>query len=300
MQDLERSEAGRGLALGISAYLLWGVFPVYFKAMSMVPPLQVTAHRIVWSTLFMFLVICLARRWDGIRTAVMDRSSVQILMATSLLIGLNWLVFVIAIEHGQVLQCSLGYYFSPLVSTMLGVVFLKERLRRAQIISLMLACLGVLILTVHAGVFPWLGLSLAVTFSSYGLLRKVVKADSIVGLTVETFLLAPLACGYLVYLAWQGTGVFQTAGTDIDLLLIGSGAVTAVPLLLFVAAARRLKLATIGFLQYLAPTINFFLAVLLYNETFSRVHLISFVCIWLGVALYSWDAYRLVTKLRRQ
>jgi len=292
-------EAGSGLLYGVIAYLVWGFFPIYFKAIGAVPPLQVVSHRIVWSVGFLSLLICRRSRWNDIREALAERSSLLILVATACLIATNWLVFIIAVEHGQVLQSSLGYFITPFVSVLLGLLFLKERLRRLQLASLLLAAAGVITLTVRYGSFPWTALILALTFGSYGLLRKVVKADSLTGLTVETVLLAPIAAGYLLFVAWQGEGVFLVAGMQTNLLLLSAGVITAVPLLLFAAAARRLRLATIGFLQYITPTMHFLLAVLVYDEPFTNAHLVSFLLIWTGLAFYSWDAYLALAKSRR-
>ncbi len=297
--EKQHPEAGTGLCFGIIAYLVWGFFPVYFKAIASVPPLQVVSHRIVWSVLFLCLLITLRRSWSDIRVVMADRKSLLILIATALLIATNWLVFIIAVEHGEVLQSSLGYFITPFVSVLLGFLFLKERLRRLQLAGLFCAAAGVIILTLRNGSFPWTALILALTFGSYGLLRKVVAADSLSGLFVETLLLAPLAFGYLLFVGIKGVGAFPAAGMRLDLLLAAAGFVTAIPLLLFSAAARRLRLATIGFLQYLTPTLHFLLAVLLYCEPFNSTHLAGFLLIWTGLVAYSWDAYRAVTGARR-
>jgi chloramphenicol-sensitive protein RarD len=288
----QHPDAGAGLLYGIIAYLVWGFFPIYFKMITSVPPLQVVSHRITWSVVFLALLISWRGRWNDIRGALAERSSLFILVASALLIASNWLVFIIAVEHDQVLQSSLGYFISPFVSVLLGFIFLKERMRRLQTAGLFLAAAGVLIITVRNGSFPWTALTLALTFGSYGLLRKVVKVDSLTGLTVETIFLAPIACGYLLFVAWRGEGAFLAGGPQISLLLASTGIVTAVPLLLFASAARRLRLATIGFLQYITPTFHFLLAVLVYDEPFSTVHLASFLLIWAGLVAYSWDAYR--------
>jgi chloramphenicol-sensitive protein RarD len=288
----EHPQAGTGLGYGIIAYLIWGFFPVYFKAIASVPPLQVVSHRIVWSVLFLCLLISRRNRWHDIRSVMANRKSLFILLGTALLIATNWLVFIMAVEQGEVLQSSLGYFITPFVSVLLGFFFLKERLRRLQLAGLFFAATGVLILTLRSGSFPWTALILALTFGSYGLLRKVVAADSLSGLTVETLILAPAAFGYLLFVTWQGNGAFPAAGLRIDLLLASAGFVTAIPLLLFSAAARRLRLATIGFLQYLTPTLHFLLALLLYREPFNLSHLTSFLLIWTGLTAYSWDAYR--------
>lgn len=299
-QQSQHPEAGKGLLYGIIAYLAWGFFPIYFKSIASVPPLQVVSHRIAWSVLFLALLISRRGGWGDIRDALSSRGSLLTLVGTSLLIATNWLVFIIAVEHGQVLQSSLGYFITPFVSVLLGFLFLKERLRRLQLAALLLAAAGVLILTFRLGSFPWTALILALTFGSYGLLRKVVKADSLTGLAVETLLLAPLACGYLLFVAWRGEGAFVAAGVQISLLLSAAGVITATPLLLFSAAARRLRLSTIGFLQYITPTLHFLLAVLVYDEQFTPTHLASFMLIWAGLAAYSLDAWRALTVSRQQ
>ncbi len=292
-QRTQHPEARTGLTFGVIAYLVWGFFPVYFKAIASVPPLQVVSHRIFWSILFLALLISRRNRWSDILAVTKNKSSLLILAGSALLIATNWLVFIVAVEHGEVLQSSLGYFITPFVSILLGVIFLKERLRRLQLGALTLAATGVLIIALHGGSIPWTALTLALTFGSYGLLRKVVAADSLCGLTLETLLLAPAALAYLLLVTWQGKGAFPGAGLRVDLLLASAGFVTAIPLLLFSAATRRLRLATIGFLQYLTPTLHFLLAVLLYHEPFSLIHLASFILIWGGLAAYSWDAYRM-------
>lgn len=292
-------EAGTGLLLGLFAYLIWGGFPVYFKALGSVPPLQVVSHRIVWSVVFLSLLLVRQEGRRDLCRALRDRKSMLLLVTTSLLIATNWLVFIIAVGHAQVLQSSLGYFITPFVSVLLGVLFLRERLRGMQLASFILAALGVVLLTVQYGSFPWVALILAATFGSYGLFRKVVQVDSLTGLTVETYLLGPLALAYLLYVGWRGQGAFLHSGLQVDILLMLAGVVTAIPLLLFAAAARRLRLATIGFLQYITPTMHFLLAVLVYGEPFNRAHLASFLFIWGGLCLYSVDAYWAMHAARR-
>jgi chloramphenicol-sensitive protein RarD len=299
-QHPSHAEAGTGLLYGVFAYLIWGFFPVYFKAFGSVPPLQIVSHRIVWSVVFLLLLSLRPGRWEDIRRAMTDWRSLLILVTTAILIATNWLVFIIAVGHGQVLQSSLGYFITPFVSVLLGMIFLKEQLRRLQLVSLLLAATGVITLTVRHGSIPWSALILALTFGSYGLLRKVVKTDALAGLTVETIVLTPVACAFLIFAAWRGEGAFLMGGLKINLLLMSAGVATAVPLLLFAAAARRLRLATIGFLQYITPTLHFLLAVAVYGEPFSSAHLTSFLCIWAGLICYSWDAWRALTTQRMQ
>lgn len=280
-----------GLGYGLLAYLIWGFFPVYFKALSSVPPLQILCHRIAWSVLFLLIIISLLGRWQTIRSAFHDLRALALLSVSALLIAINWLVFIIAVGHGQVIQSSLGYFITPFVSVLLGFLFFQERLRRLQLFSLLFATGGVLLLTIQYGRVPWTAFILALTFGSYGLLRKIVTVDSLTGLMIETLLLGPLALGYLFFVSWHGSGVFPTPGTTLNILLALSGVATAVPLLLFASAARRLRLATIGFLQYITPTFHFLLAVLLYKEPFTQTHLGSFLFIWGGLCCYSYDAW---------
>lgn len=283
-------DSRRGVALGLAAYLTWGSFPVFFKAMAGATPMEIVSHRIFWSAVFLLVLVACFRRLGDLWRVVRDRSILLTLAGSTLLIATNWLVFIHAVQHGEVLQSSLGYFITPLISVLLGLIFLRERLNRWQQASVLLALLGVAHLTFEYGRVPWIALVLAVSFGLYGLLRKLARVDAMLGLTVETLLLAPLALGYLSYLGLQGQGAFLAGALRLDILLPLSGMVTAIPLLCFVGAARRLRLATIGFLQYITPSLHFILAVGLYGEPFSRGNLISFLSIWAGLGLYSWDA----------
>lgn len=287
-----QQSAAAGVGYGILANLIWGFFPVYFKALAGVLPLQVVCHRIIWSVFFLLLIICLRGQLGMIRDTLHDRHATVLLLTSALMIATNWLVFVFSVERAQIIQSSLGYFITPFVSVLLGYLFLKEQLSRLQLVSLLLAAVGVLLLTLQYGRLPWIAVVLAITFGSYGLLRKIVTVDSLTGLTVETLLLGPAALGYLVMASWHGTGAFPAAGLQTNSLLVLAGVVTAVPLLLYASAARRLRLATVGFLQYITPTFHFLLAVLLYKEPFTQSHLVSFLLIWSGLCCYSYDAYR--------
>lgn len=290
-----KAEARRlGVIYGLAAYLCWGFFPVYFKSVKIVPPLEMVSHRIVWSLLFLLLLITWKRAWPSMLQLLSMPKSMAVLFATTLLIATNWLVFIYAISVGEVLQSSLGYFINPLVSVLLGFLFLHERLQRPQWISLALATCGVLYLAVEYGQVPWIALILALSFGLYGLIRKALHVEPLVGLTVETLLLAPVAVFYLVLLHKEGTGIFLARSATLDTLIPMSGIVTAVPLLLFAAAAKKLRLATIGFLQYITPTMHFLLAVTIFGETFTHTHLISFLFIWAGLVLYSVHAYRTI------
>jgi chloramphenicol-sensitive protein RarD len=291
----DTAEARRqGVIYGLAAYLCWGFFPVYFKAVKLVPPMEMVAHRILWSLAFLLLLITWKGAWRTMLALLAKPKFLAALTASTLLIATNWLVFIYAVSVGEVLQSSLGYFINPLVSVLLGFVFLGERLERVQWLSLVLAVTGVVYLALQFGRMPWISLILAVSFGLYGLIRKALHVEPLVGLTVETLLLAPIALVYVLKLHQNGTGIFLASSTKLDLLIPMSGIMTAIPLLLFAAAAKRLRLATIGFLQYITPTMHFLLAVIVYGETFTHTHLISFLFIWSGLALYSMHAYRTV------
>lgn len=286
----EAAATRQGVLCGLAAYLVWGFFPVYFRAVKHVPPLEVVSHRIVWSMLFLMLLVTVTRRWGEVGGAVRTSRTILTLCGTTLLIAANWLIFIFAIERGEVLQSSLGYFMTPLVNVFLGFALLGERLRRWQIVSLVLAAAGVLVLALRVGQIPWIALVLAVTFGLYGLLRKTVAVDSLVGLSIETFLAGPVALVFLGWLDVTGKGAFLAGSLHDNIILPLAGVVTAVPLLWFTAAARRLRLATMGFLQYITPSIQFILAVWAFGERFTPTHLTAFGCIWGGLALYSWSA----------
>jgi len=279
-----------GVGLGLTAYLIWGSFPIFFKALEGAVPLEIVCHRIFWSLVFLFILVTIRHQPGQVLNALRNRQILLTLCGSTLLIATNWLVFIYAVQHDEVLQSSLGYFITPLISVLLGCIFLRERLNRWQLCSVLLALAGVLILATHHSRFPWIALVLAITFGLYGLLRKVARVEAMIGLTVETLLLGPIAFGYIIYLTIQHQSAFLAGSLQLDLLLPLSGVVTAVPLLLFVAAARRLQLATIGFLQYLTPSLHFILAVVIYNEPFSQGHLVSFLFIWTGLGIYSGDA----------
>lgn len=286
------SEARIGLLYGLAAYTFWGLSVFYFKAIASVPPLEILAHRIFWSVPFLLAWLAARGRLGDLRTALRTWRTLATLLVTTLLIATNWLVFILAVSTGRVLQASLGYYINPLFNVLLGLIFLRERLRPVQWACVLLAASGVAYLTLSFGRLPLISLVLAGTFGLYGLLRKTVPADGPVGLTVETSLLLPVMIGFLAVQAGRGETVFLHASWTIDLLLLLAGLVTTLPLLWFTNAVRRLRLATIGFLQYWSPSLQLFLAVVVFDEPFTRNHLVTFSCIWAALALYSLDALR--------
>ncbi len=287
----DRDQTRAGLFYGIAAYSWWGLVAIYFKAVAHVPATEILAHRVVWSVLLLSLLLRFRGRWGVAISALRDRRVVVTLFATTALIAANWFTFIWAIANDQVLDASLGYFINPLVNVLLGFVFLRERLRRFQALSVLLAAIGVTYLTVSSGAVPLVSLALAFTFAFYGLLRKTARVDALVGLTLETVTLLPLAIGYLAYLLWSGDGVFGTESRSTDLLLALGGVVTATPLLWFANAVRRLRLATVGFLQYIAPTGQFLLA-MFYGETLSSAHIVAFAFIWTALVIYSIDSVR--------
>ncbi|WP_298273498.1 EamA family transporter RarD [Geobacter sp.] len=298
--DAAHREARLGVTYALAAYLVWGFFPIYFKALAGVAPLEVLSHRIVWSVVTLALMLTVARRWEGVRAVFARPRTLLTLCATSLLIAVNWLVFIYAVGAGKVLQSSLGYFINPLVSALLGVLFLRERLGAKQKASFLLAATGVLFLTIHHGELPWISLVLAFSFGLYGLLRKQAPVDSLSGLTVETILLFLPALGYLGWLAAGGRSAFVAGPPHLTLLLACAGVLTSTPLIWFAAATKRLRLATVGLMQYIVPTLHFLLAVFAYGEPFTRAHLMSFACIWAGLVLYTIDAAKLLFPPSRQ
>ena len=280
-----------GLLLGLGAYLMWGVLPLYFKAIDHVGAIEIVSHRIVWSLLFLAALLTLSKRWAAIRAAVTTPRVLMTLALTATLIGINWLVYIYAVVSGHVLEGSLGYYLNPLVNVLLGVVLLKEKLSRMQKGAVFLAAAGVAILAAGAGDALWISLVLAASFALYGYLRKVAPVDSLEGLSIETAILTPLALGWIVWLQYSGAGGFLEERTT-DILLILGGALTAIPLLLFTAAARRLPYSTLGFLQYVAPSLQFLLAVLVFGEPLTTAHIVCFAAIWTALAIFVVEGIR--------
>lgn len=282
-----RSLAGAGYAIG--AFGLWGAFPLYFKAVSGVPAMEVLAHRIVWSVVWVAALLWLLRQWPDVRAALREPRTRWRLLLSALLISTNWLVFIWAVAQGRVLEAGLGYYITPLVSVLLGRVVLGEALTRLQWAAVALAALGVGYMLAGLGTLPWVSLALAATFGSYGLARKTTAVGAAPGLFVETLLLAPLALGFLL---WLGDAGHFGGDVAFDLLLVAAGLVTAAPLILFAQAARRLRLASVGLFQYITPTCQVLLAVFVFGEAFTAGHGVTFGCIWLALALYSFSAWR--------
>lgn len=284
------------LWIAVGAYVLWGLLPLYFKAVGAVPPLEIVAHRVLWSVALLLVIVALRRRLPELREALTTRRMLVPMMATAALIAVNWLVYIWAVANGRIAAASLGYYLNPLVNVLLAALFLGERLTRLQWLAVGIAGAGVAVLASSSFDTLWIGVVLAVSFGLYGLIRKVAALGPMVGLATETILLAPIAAAWLAWWTATGHGRFGAGDLRLDALLIVSGAVTALPLLLFATAARRLSYATIGLVQYIAPSIQLGLAVWLFHEPLTRAHLIAFPLIWLALALYTAELWRNRTR----
>ena len=285
-----RSEPVLGLIYAASAFLIWGLSPLYWKALGAVPALEIIAHRVVWSFLFLMGLILLQRRWSEFAEILKSGRMLLTLMLTAILVSANWLLYIWAVNNNHMLQASLGYYINPLVNVVLGMLFLRERLRRPQILAVMLAAGGVLYLTTAYGEFPWISLTLALSFGLYGLIRKVAPVGALVGLAVETMLLSPPALIYLIHLNSQEADTILRVSLKLDLLLIGCAPLTAAPLLFFTLGAKRLYLSTLGLMQYIGPSGMFLLAIFHYNEPFSTTQIWTFAMIWAALGIYSTDS----------
>jgi len=279
----------KGILYATGGYVLWGLLPLYWKALHIVPALETLAHRMVWCLLVVLLLLGYQRHWQWLPRVLRDRRVLLTFTASALLLTLNWFVYIVAVNANHVVEASLGYFINPLVNVLLGVLFLKERLRLSQSIAIAVAISGVLVLTVSYGAVPWLALTLAGTFGLYGLLRKTATLNSLEGLTMETLILFVPALAFLLYQEFIGVGTFGHTGLTTTLLLAAAGAVTAMPLLLFAAGARRITMTSLGILQYIAPTLQLLLGILVYREPFGGARVIGFCLIWLALGVYTLD-----------
>jgi chloramphenicol-sensitive protein RarD len=289
-----------GLAFGLGAYALWGMFPLYFPLLEPASGLEIVAHRVVWSLVFIGVLLTALRAWPRVRGVIADRRAMLILLGAAVLISCNWLIFVYGVNSGQVVETSLGYFINPLVSVLLGVVVLSERLRSAQWVAVGIAAVAVAVLTVDYGRPPWIALSLAATFGLYGLLKKLVRVEAAPGLFLETAIVVVPAVGVLAVLHAHGEGTAGNVGTGHTLLLVGSGVATAVPLLLFAAATRRIPLSTVGLLQYLTPSMQLVIGVFVYDEPMPPLRLVGFAIVWLALAVFTVDTFRAARATRRR
>lgn len=288
-----RQKIDTGVIYAASAFVIWGVIPIYWKeALGGIDAVEIVMHRIVWTLIFALAALAAWERLPKLYEALTTRRSIMALSVSAVLIAINWGIFIWAVTVDRIIETSLGYYINPLVNFVLGAAFLGERLTRIQLIAVALATLGVLNQTLSLGYLPWVSLVLAVSFGFYGLIRKTVAVESLEGLTVESIILAPAALGYIAYLTVTKQGAFTHVNWMTDLNLVIAGPLTAIPLLLFAAGARLVRLSTIGFLQYLAPSIALLIAVFIYHEPFTTAHVITFACIWAALILISWEALR--------
>lgn len=276
----------QGLLYAVLAYTIWGLFPLYWHPVMDVNVWQVVSHRIIWSALFLALLLFWQREWDQVIAAFKHKKTLGIFALSSILLSSNWLVYIWAVTHEHIVDASLGYFMNPLVSVLLSWIFFRERFSSVQYLALLLAVIGVLWLTYLAGSFPWVAIGLALTFGIYGLLRKIAPLGALAGLAVETFLLLPVALALLGFAAWEGVLEFRQLSTLAILVLIGSGVATSVPLLMFTAGARRVSLATMGMIQYISPTLLFLSGLYLFHEAFDPTRFVGFLWVWAGVLLY--------------
>ncbi|HID9654617.1 TPA: EamA family transporter RarD [Serratia marcescens] len=295
---MDAKQTRQGIFFALAAYFMWGIAPAYFKLIQQVPADEILTHRIIWSFFFMLALISLGRSWPKVRAACQNRKRLLLLAVTALLIGGNWLLFIWAVNNHHMLEASLGYFINPLVNVLLGMLFLGERFRRMQWVAVALAFTGVLVQLWQFGSLPIIGLGLAFSFAFYGLLRKKIAIDAQTGMLIETLWLLPVAAAYLFLFADSPTSHLSANPWPLNLLLVAAGIVTTVPLLCFTAAATRLRLSTLGFFQYLGPTLMFLLAVTFYGETVGQDKLVTFGFIWAALILFTLDALYTQRKLR--
>lgn len=276
----------KGIWYGIAAYAMWGFFPIYWKLLHDVPALQLLGHRIAWSFLLLLAYVLLTKKWNDFRSVAFDRKTLGIYAVAGVLLSLNWLIYVWGVNAGFIVETSLGYFINPLLSVLFGVIFLREKLRPMQWLPVIIAAIGVAYLTITYGRPPWIALSLAFTFGLYGLVKKLSPLGSVFGLTLETGIVFPAALIYLLVVQANGTGGFLHDGLTVDLLLIGAGVVTTIPLLMFASAAKEIPLNMIGVLQYFAPTIQFLIGVFVYKEPFDTTRFIGFGIVWLALIIF--------------
>lgn len=285
-----------GIFYGLGAYLLWGVLPIYWKLLQHVEAMEILASRFLWSAVFVFLLLLVTGKLNIFMQETKEIFSTKktacCMVLAAIMISFNWGIFIWAVEAGRIVETSMGYYISPLMNVLFGVVFLRERLARLQIAAVACAAVGIGVIVVHNGGLPWIALTLPLTFAFYGLLKKIIVAQPMTSILLETLLISPLAAGYLYYLSINEGTVYQSCDMNTLLLLAGAGAVTATPMLLFTACARKLPLNIVGFLQYISPSISLMIGVLIYGEPFTGTTATAFGCIWAGLALFIWSQLR--------
>ena len=285
------ADGGGGVLFGLLAFTMWGIFPIYFKWLGDVAALEVLTHRIVWAVPFGAVILLARRQWPEVRRALLDRTMLAWLALAAICIAANWLIYIWAVQHERIFETSLGYYINPLMFVAVGAFALGERLRRLQAVAVAMAAVGVLYLTFSGSTFPWVALSLGGLFTAYGVIRKQIAIGAMPGLFIETLLLLPLAVAWLIWLVTRGEASIASGDTGLTVLLLLGGPVTVLPLLFFAIAAKQISLTAIGFMQFLAPTMQFMVA-MHYGEQLTPAHIVCFACIWTAVAIFSYDALR--------
>ncbi|MFZ6753701.1 EamA family transporter RarD [Undibacterium sp. Dicai25W] len=290
----------KGILLAGSAYTIWGLFPLYFKALHSVPSLEILLNRMLWSLLFLAIVLTWRKQWGWLAMVRRQPKLIASFALSAVLLSSNWFIYIWAVNDGKVIDSSLGYFMTPLVNILIGSVLLKEKLRSGQWLAISFAALGVAWMTFQTGHLPWIGLALAATFGTYGLLRKTAALGALEGLSLETAIFFPFAFGYLTWLTMHGQNALVSAGTDVKILLALSGPITAIPLLMFAAGARRIPMTTLGLLQYIAPFVQLLLGVWIFNENLDTHRLIGFIAIWIALFIYSAEGLWMNFKPARQ
>ncbi|MFV9510052.1 EamA family transporter RarD [Tepidibacillus sp. LV47] len=281
------SSKGTGVLYGILAYTAWGLLPLYWKLLKQISAYEILAHRIIWSFVFVLMLVYITKNWDTVKSSFFNRKSMILITMNAFIITLNWGTYIWAVNAGHVLETSLGYYINPLVTVLLGMIFLKEKFNHGQKMALGLAFIGVMLMTTQYGKTPWISLILAFSFGFYGLIKKLAHVDSVTGLTLETAIILPFALGFIFFKQWNGVGAFGNISFFTTILLLLSGVATATPLLWFAKSAEKIELSTLGFLQYISPTITLLLGIFIFHEQFSRAHLIGFGFIWTALIIYT-------------
>ena len=291
-----------GIIYTAGAYILWGILPIYWKFINQVPALEILAHRVIWSFIFVLIIVVLLKRKllkNFFQVQMSQKKTWLGLFLASLFISINWLTYIYAVNTNHIVEASLGYYINPLVAVLLGVFVLREKVNKLQAISFVIAGIGVIYMTVSVGKLPWISLILALSFGFYGLSKKLIKVDSILGLLLETLFVLPFALLFLAYLGVNDQQSFSTGSIKNDLFLLGSGIATALPLLWFGIGAQKIPLYMVGFLQYISPTISLILGVLMYGESFTKDHVVTFACIWIAIAIFTISNIRQGIKKRK-
>lgn len=301
---MEKNNVRIGVIFAGISYLIWGLFPIYWKHLQGVGADEILANRIFWSFIFMCILLTITRKWtlffQTLRLFKYQKKQAIMLFIASVLVSCNWFIYIWAVNANKIIETSLGYYINPLVSVLLGIFVMKEKLSKIQYVSVLLAAIGVCIITFAHGAFPWIAISLAMTFGLYGLAKKLIKVDSDVGLTLETMFITPFALLYIGYLFAKGNHAFLAVSTSLDFLLIISGVLTAVPLLFFAKGAQRIPLSMLGFIQYLTPTLTLILGVFVYHEPFTTAHLLAFIFIWSALTIYSLSRTKLFSSAKKK